>query len=378
MTVTEVFLHGALRHDGLRRAVLGRDVALHAATLPGHALRAGPHAEWPLLVAEPGSDLAGAIAGGLAAEDLARLDHHEAVLGQQRVALTLGGRQIWAYAPLPFGPEPGAPIAFADWAAHWGEIAAATAGDVMALYGTRPAAEIAARYHAMLVRGASRVRAAAAAGPSRLRRRPAEDDIALAARRQPYANFFALEEYDLSYRRFDGAMSAEITRAVFISGDAVTVLPYDPVRDRVLLIEQFRAGALVRGDGQPWQLEAVAGRIDPGETPEEAGRREAVEEAGLTLGEMFRVASYYPSVGAKTEYLYSYVALADLPDGTAGHFGLEGEAEDIRGHLVGFDDLMALVASGEIDNAPVILTAWWLAMNRDRLRAGGAEGAVAG
>jgi nudix-type nucleoside diphosphatase (YffH/AdpP family) len=222
----------------------------------------------------------------------------------------------------------------------------------------------------MLVRGASRARAEAQAAPTTLRRTAAPGDVAVAARRQPYAHYFALEEYDLSFRRFDGRMSEVVSRAVFISGDAVTVLPYDPLRDRVLLIEQFRAGALVRGDPQPWQLEAVAGRIDPGETPEQAARREAVEEAGLVLGDLHFVARYYPSVGAKSEYLLSYVALTDLPDGAAGLHGVQAEAEDIRGHLVGFDRLMALVASGEIENAPLILTAFWLASNRDRLRAG--------
>jgi nudix-type nucleoside diphosphatase (YffH/AdpP family) len=150
--------------------------------------------------------------------------------------------------------------------------------------------------------------------------------------------------------------------------DAVTVLPYDPVRDRVLLIEQFRTGPLARGDVAAWQLEAIAGRIDPGETPQDAARREAVEEAGLTLDTLIPVAGYYPSPGAISEFLYSYVALVDLPDGSAGIFGVEGEAEDIRGHLIPFAQMMDLVASGEIANAPLILTALWLQRERARLR----------
>jgi len=226
---------------------------------------------------------------------------------------------------------------------------------------------VAARFEQMLARGASRVRASGAA-PTELRHPAGVGDVAVAAQREPYARFFAMEEIDVSFRRFDGSMSPHVTRASFIGCDAVTVMPYDPVRDRVLVIDQFRAGPYLRGDPQPWQIEAIAGRIDPGETPVEAAKREAVEEAGLVLADLLPVASYYPSPGCSAEFLYSFVALTDLPDTAAGVFGVEGEAEDIRGHLISFDRLMALVASGEISNAPTVLTAFWLAQNRDRLR----------
>jgi len=159
-----------------------------------------------------------------------------------------------------------------------------------------------------------------------------------------------------------------VLRAAFVSGDAVTVLPYDPKRDRVLVIEQFRVGPFARGDGQPWLLEAITGRIDPGETPEEAGRREAMEEAGLVLQALLPVAQYYSSPGAKSEFLHSFVALCDLPDDAAGVFGVRGEAEDIRGHLIGLDALMALVASGEVNVGPLVLTALWLQREGPRLR----------
>jgi nudix-type nucleoside diphosphatase (YffH/AdpP family) len=246
-----------------------------------------------------------------------------------------------------------------------GDAAEALAGLVMEGFGQIEPGQMRRRLGSLKVVAASRVRAREAAGRAL---RLGSGDVLVTARHQAHAGFFGLEVLDLSHRRFVGEMGPEIVREVFVSGDAVTVLPYDPVRDRVLLVEQFRTGPLGRGDPLPWQLEAIAGRIDPGETPEEAARREAVEEAGLVLGQLEPVAEYYPSPGAMTEYIYSYVALCDLPDGAAGVFGAEEEAEDIKGHLLSFDALMAAVAGGEVANAPMILTALWLQRERGRLR----------
>jgi nudix-type nucleoside diphosphatase (YffH/AdpP family) len=300
------------------------------------------------------------------AGDLARrgaLRHGEvlrAVLGRAEAgALTAEDQERLRFYLAATGGEDGLPVA---------ELAA-TAQDVMALYGLRSAETVRARLPMMNLRGAARMRAAEAA-PETLRAARAPADVQVAARREPYARFFAVEEYDLAFRQFDGGLGPVVTRAVFVSGDAVTVLPYDPLRDRVLVVEQFRSGPFGRGDANPWQLEAIAGRIDAGETAEEAARREAVEEAGLTLGALEKVAEYYPTPGICAEFLYSYVAICELPDGSAGVFGVEGEAEDIRGHLIGFSDLMALVASGEVGNAPLILTALWLQRERGRLRQG--------
>ena len=155
--------------------------------------------------------------------------------------------------------------------------------------------------------------------------------------------------------------------AAFIGGDAVTVLPYDPVLDSVLLVEQFRAGPLMRGDPRPWSLEPIAGRIDPGESPEDTVRREALEEAAIDLGALHRVADYYPTPGAVTEFLYSCVAQADLA-GQGGTLGGEaGEDEDIRTHVVPFETLMELIDSGEAGTGPLILSSYGLALNRVRL-----------
>lgn len=236
---------------------------------------------------------------------------------------------------------------------------------VMQAFGLLAPETVARRLPSLRVEAASRVRAAGSAARG-MRVGPGE--VLLDAPEPSHAGFFAVNVHHLRHRRFDGALSPVLQREVFVVGDAVTVLPYDPVRDRVLLIEQFRMGPFGRGDPLPWQLEAIAGRIDPGETPEDAARREAVEEAGLVLGALEKVGEYYPTPGAVAEYLYSYVALCDLPDGVAGVFGAEDEGEDIRGHLVGFERLLEVMAAGEISNAPLLLTVLWLQRERGRLR----------
>ena len=137
-------------------------------------------------------------------------------------------------------------------------------------------------------------------------------DVAPITRQFSYARFFGMEEHRLRHRRFDGTMSEKIDRAVFTSGDAITVLPFDPRAGTVLLIEQFRAGPHARRDPRPWSLETVAGRCDESEPPEATARREAREEANLELGRIERIAAFYPSPGIVAEHITAFVAEADL------------------------------------------------------------------
>ena len=367
----DVFFYGTLCHPALLAQVLGREVSPVPARLADYAAFWAVGRRHPVLVQAPGQVASGVLLRGLTPEDAARLDFYEDgfAFNPQMLPVQTATAEVTAQVclPRPGQWQVGTPWFLEDWQKLHGDVVTATAGDVMALYGQSQRATVLARYDAMLVRGAGRVRARAPA-PTTLRRVARAGDVAVDRRSQPYGAFFSVEEYELRFRRFDGAMSPLINRAALVSGDAVTVLPYDPVRDRVLLIEQFRMGPYARGDTQPWMLEPIAGRIDVGETPEQAARREAVEEAGLMLGDLIPVARYYPSPAIKTEFLYSYVALCDLPDGVAGVFGAEDEAEDIRGHLMGFASLMEMVASGEVAVGPLVITALWLQRERARLR----------
>lgn len=356
-----LFLCGLLAERGVLDHVLGGSGALVPAVLRGYGLRAcGTGAA---VCADPGGSITGLLLTP-DPESRRRVMHYAGVLG-----LTERAVQVETEAgPCTCSLLARDDLSDRDWQPDDTALAlaAATAADIMAAYGQISADRMRHRLTPMQVRADSRLRAQAAQPPQQVRRTPGP--VSVQRHSHPYAHFFAIEEFDLSFPRFDGSMSPVVNRAVFVSGDAVTVLPYDPTRDRLLLIEQFRAGPFGRGDRNPWSLEAIAGRIDPGETPEICARREAVEEAGLVLGAMHKVAEYYPSPGAKTEYLYSFVALTDLPDGSAGVFGVEDEAEDIRGHLLTFDAAMDLIASGEISNAPLLVSLLWLARERPRLR----------
>lgn len=371
--MADLFFYGTLLHPPLLATVLGRAAAGEPARLAGHRVTWAAGESFPLIAPAPGATAEGWLVRGLAAAEVARLDHYEGGFAYRLrpvgVTTAAGPATALVYFPEPGHWTAGTEWRLDDWVARWGAVAVAAAEDWMAAAGRVGPEALRARYPQMLIRAASRLRAAAHPAPTGLRRAAAAGDVAVAAFRIPYAGFFAVEERDLRFRRFDGTMSAVVTRAAFVSGDAVTVLPYDPVRDRVLVIEQFRPGPHARGDPEPWLLEPIAGRIDAGESPEAAARREAAEETGLALGRLIEVASYYPSPGAKTEYLYSYVALCDLPDAAAGLGGATEEAEDIRAHVIDFAALMALVRTGEADNGPLLVSALWLAAERPGLRA---------
>ncbi len=240
--------------------------------------------------------------------------------------------------------------------------------EIMGQYGRRPAGAMPALLHGIGVRALGRARAPQADAPVLLGTPRAPGDIEPVAGDFAYANYFGVEEHRLRHRRFDGTMSKTVARAVFTSGDAVTVLPFDPRTGEVLIIEQFRAGPYVRRDPRPWSLEPIAGRCDRAEPLEETARREAREEADLALGRMERIAGFYPSPGIMSEYITGFVAEADLSQAGGVH-GLAEEDEDIRTIVVPLADALAAAAAGEVNNAPLLLTLFWLDRNAERLRA---------
>ena len=195
----------------------------------------------------------------------------------------------------------------------------------------------------------------------------AQDDVVVEQRERCFQGFYRLDRVHLRHRLFAGHMGPRISREVFVRPDAVCVLPYDPQTDSVVLIEQFRVGALDKSP-EPWLLEIVAGLIDTNEQPEEVARREAREEADLELHELLPVMTYYPSPGGSDERVYLYVGRCCVA-GVGGVFGVEEEGEEMRVHVWPLADALKAVQDGRIDNAASIIALQWLALNKDQVRA---------
>ncbi|MWV11854.1 NUDIX domain-containing protein [Pseudomonas sp. R-28-1W-6] len=196
--------------------------------------------------------------------------------------------------------------------------------------------------------------------------KPGPDAVEIIQRETCFQGFYKLDRLQLRHRLFAGGMGPELNRELFVRHDAVCVLPYDPQRDCVVLIEQFRVGAMDK-NGNPWLLELVAGLIDKDEEPEQVARREAVEEADLTLGALWPITTYFPSPGGSDERVHLYVGRCDS-QGAGGVHGLAEEGEDIRVHVWPLEDALQAVGDGRINNAASIIALQWLALNRTQVR----------
>lgn len=201
---------------------------------------------------------------------------------------------------------------------------------------------------------------------SKLKLQYGKDDYFLIDRQTCFQGFFRMEKVNFKHRLFQGGWSREIGREIFIRGNATCVLPYDPVEDSVVLLEQFRPGALLE-ESSPWLLELVAGMNDEGELPEQVACREAKEEADLELGVLEKICEYLVSPGGTTEKVFLYCAKVNV-QGVGGVFGLAEEDEDIKVHVLAFEDAYDMVKTGVINNAPAIMAMQWLALNRGRLK----------
>ena len=177
-----------------------------------------------------------------------------------------------------------------------------------------------------------------------------------------YEGFFGLSTFRLRHTLYGGGWSNEISRELFHRGACVAVLPYDPVRQEVLLIEQFRIGALGQKE-PPWLTEIVAGGIEAGETPEDVAFREAGEEAGLALKTLHRIGSFFTSPGGTGERVTLFIGLVEGPL-EGGLHGLAEEGEDIRSFVLTLSGAEKAVESGVVDSMIPAYAIQWLMSHR--------------
>ncbi len=363
-----VFLCGVFAHPPVLEAVLGRPmdgVRRVPAVLGGAAIVELPDIDGAGLVARADAEVRGWVAE-LSGDDVDRLRYVAQVYGFAAETCQVSDGQ-GARPALTFfarGAVEAADWNEAEWRARVAPRMVRALIEIVAQRHCYSAARMAARLGAMRMRAAAWQRARARPGDGA---RDLARDVVVHRHEVPYLNFFSVHEMDLQYRRYDGTMSAVLNRGALMLGEAVAVLPYDPVRDAVVLVEQFRAPLYMGGARDPWIWEPIAGLVDAGESAGAAAHREAREEAGVTLSRLVPLGPVYSSTGAVADYLNFYIGLCDVSDVGDGN-GLDAEGEDIRTRVIGYDDLMARIDAGEFMDLPLLTLALWLARHRTRLR----------
>lgn len=376
--MTSLFFYGTLCHVPLLEAVLdaepgGLDGRLRPAVLRGHRVSWVQNEAYPMIAQEEGHDARGLLLDAVTEDEEGLLSYYEGAfyyhLSEVLVDTVNGRETALCFYPMSADQEAGADWVLGDWVRVWGEMAVGAARDVMARRARYDAETATALRPFMMARHWARIMARQNAGPATRRYSPGAGDVTIHDRFDGYRGFFELSEFNFDHRRFDGGRSPRVTREAFLAFDAALVLPYDPKADHILLIEQLRFGPMWRDDPCPWVFEPIAGLVDAGEDPADTARREAEEEAGLVLGPLEPMVGVYASPGYSTEFFHCFLGLADFSEFTASASGLDSEHEDIRSHVMSFDDAMALVKSGEINAGPLIMMLYWLAAERGRLRA---------
>jgi ADP-ribose pyrophosphatase len=197
---------------------------------------------------------------------------------------------------------------------------------------------------------------------------PAHPDIAIDTVETGFQRFLRLDVVQFRHRLFSGAWSRPRTYDLLRRGGAVAIVLYDPARDELVMIEQVRLPALYAG-ASPWQLEIVAGLVEPGESDAEVARREAAEESGLDpIGALIPIQKYLPSCGASDESVMLFCGRVDASR-AGGLFGLADEHEDIRVVVKSWVEIEALVDAGRIENGHTLVALYWLLRHRDEVRA---------
>ena len=192
-------------------------------------------------------------------------------------------------------------------------------------------------------------------------------DVKIISKENLFTGFFQMKRYTLKHRLFNGGWSEKLSREVLEREPITAVIPYDPILDTVVLIEQFRPGPMADKKGSPWMIEIVAGILEYNESPNELACRETVEETGGILSELVPICNFYTTPGSSTEYCYLFCGKINS-FGMGGVFGNSEEGEDIRVLVESATKAFDRISSGNIGSSFSIIALQWLLLNRDSLR----------
>jgi len=193
------------------------------------------------------------------------------------------------------------------------------------------------------------------------------NDVELQKNETLHSGFFRMIRLHLRHRLYAGRWGPPVSREVVLHGKVAAVIPYDPITDTVVLIEQFRPGIFAAGDPQPWSVSIAAGMIEEGESAAEMARRETLEETGCSVGRLEKALAFYSSPGGSSQHVTLFCAEVSA-EGAGGIHGVAAEGEDIRVFAMPANEALALVDTGGIDNAVSIVGLQWLARNRAAVR----------
>ena len=370
----DIFVFGTLRSDTLRKIVLGRDMSsddICEATIQDFQVYWAKEGPFPVMIPEPNSEAHGLVLKNLNEPDVERLNYYELgfdyVLATTSVETNAGQIGVSAYFCNRSDMATTKLWSFDDWLSDHSEIQYLAAREFLDFFGTKFGDTAQVMYNSILKRAevfvseSSTPSSALESGPD------LNTNIQIEDLKREYLGFFALNQVDLKYPFFDNSTSGVKSRTILMGSEASLILPYDPILDKVLLVEQFRIGPFCRGDKAPWVYEPVAGMIEFGEKPEDAAKREVFEEAGIQVTKLVKINSGYPNPGEATTYFYNYIGIVDLSDYSPGIYGVRDEGEDIRTHVCDFKEVFNWSISNKLRVLPLNTMVLWLALNKLKL-----------
>lgn len=370
----DIFVFGTLRSDTLREIVLGRDMSsddICEATIKDFQVYWAKEGPFPVMIPEPNSEAHGLVLKNLSEPDVERLNYYELgfdyVLATTSVETHAGQIGVSAYFCNRSDMATSKLWSYDDWLSDHSEIQYLAAREFLDFFGTKFGDTAQVTYNSILKRAevfvseSSTPSSALEIGPD------LNTNIQIEDLKREYLGFFALNQVDLKYPFFDNSTSGLKSRTILMGSEASLILPYDPILDKVLLVEQFRIGPFCRGDKAPWVYEPVAGVIEFGEEPEDAAKREVFEEAGIQVTNLVKINSGYPNPGEATTYFYNYIGIVDLSDYSPGIYGVRDEGEDIRTHVIDFKEVLSWSISNKLRVLPLTTMVLWLALNKLKL-----------